>query len=104
MQVLSMSTSKVKTVEKLAIEDIVPGDPVATIWRWSVRNNWTFVPDFTGGEPMIDIRCANEFVTPGNTIQSAKNVLLRGIERFPGGVVRLSEVMKLKTEGEVTLP
>ena len=51
---------------------------------------------------MIDIRCANELVTPGNTIQSAKNVLLRGIERFPGGVVRLSEVMKLKTEGEVT--
>ena len=97
-----MSIAKQNNAESLRIEDIVPGDPVATIWRWSVRNNWTFVPDFTGGEPMIDIRCANALVTPGNTIQSAKNVLLRGIARFPGGVVRLSEVMKLKAEGEVT--
>ena len=96
-----MSTSKVKTVEKLAIEDIVPGDPVATIWRWCVRNEWRFVPDFLGGEPLIDIRCANELVTPGNALQSAKTVLLRGIRRYQGGVVRLSDVMKLKTEEEV---
>lgn len=85
-------------IQPLVSEDVVPGDVATTIWRWCLRNGWTFVPDFQCGEPLIDIRCANEIVTPGNAMSTGKKSLLHGIKRHPGGTVKLSEVVSLERE------
>lgn len=85
-------------IQPLTSEDIVLGEPITTIWRWCLRNGWRFVPDFLGGEPLIDIRCANELVTPGNALSTGRKGLLHGIKRYPGAVVKLSEVVALKRD------
>lgn len=82
----------------ISVEDIVPGDPITTVWRYCSRNGWAFVPDLLGGEPLIAIEAANAIVTPGNQLSSAKAGILSGVKRYPGGLVRLSEVVALKGE------
>jgi hypothetical protein len=74
--------------------DDITNDPIQTIWKCCARNGWTFVPDFTGNEPWIDIRCASAIVRPGVDLKTARNTILAGLPRRHG-LVRLSDVMKL---------
>ncbi|MEO2013903.1 MAG: hypothetical protein ABGZ53_05980 [Fuerstiella sp.] len=71
-----MSSVKTETFTPLQPEDIVPGDPAATIWRWCLRNDWVFHPDFNGNEPKIDTRCAWAIVSPEITFKTAKDGIL----------------------------
>lgn len=80
--------------EPLSEQDIVPGDFAATLWRWSLRNGWPFVPDMGGGEPWVDPRLAWQLAAPHNEYTSCKNGLLRGVPRRKG-LVRLSDVMQV---------
>jgi len=89
--------AKAKWFEPLRIEDIIPGDREATTQRWCLRNKWVFVPDFTGGEPFVDPRCAAAYCSPNSSYKSAQNSLLNGVPRYPGGLVRMSEVMRPKS-------
>jgi hypothetical protein len=91
-----MSTSKAETFEPLGPDDIITGDPISTVWRWCARNGWTFTPDFLGGEPKIDQRCAWALVAPDVAFETARKGVLLGIKRYPGGTVLLSDVTRLK--------
>lgn len=91
-----MSSTKPESFIPLATVDIIPGDITTTIWRWCVKNGWTFTPDFLGGEPKIDTRCAWAIVSPDVAYSTAKNGILSGIKRYPGGTVLLSDVTRLK--------
>ena len=93
-----MSTENDETFVPIAPEDIVPNDPVASVWRWCLRNNWTFVPDFSGGEPWVDTRCAWAMVKPNVSYKTARNSVLKGLERV-NDLVRLSEVMAIQQSG-----
>lgn len=72
--------------------EIIPGDPVTTIWKWCSKNGWAFVFDFLGGEPWVDQRCAWAMIKPDSSFKTAQNQVLAGIERV-NGLVRLSKVM-----------
>ena len=89
------SMSKDESFLPITAEDIEPGDPITTIWRWCCRNDWEFVPDFNGGEPWIDPRCAWVIVNSQVSYQTARNGILRGLRRV-NNLVRLSEAMKLR--------
>ncbi|HIE97169.1 MAG TPA: hypothetical protein EYQ63_09175 [Fuerstia sp.] len=90
-----MSSVKTGTFTPLQPEDIVPGDPAATIWRWSARNGWKYAPDLDGGEPKIDPLCAWQLVKPDVTFKTAQNTMLNGIDHIHG-LVKLSDVMRIK--------
>ncbi len=93
-----MSSLKAETFTPLNADEIVPGDPITTIWRWCVANKWTFIPSFTGGEPLIDIRCAWQIASPDTAFSTAKNGILAGVKRHSGGTVKLSDVVALKED------
>lgn len=93
-----MSNPKAEKTDLLQPEDIVPGDVITTMWRWCLRNRWTFIPDLQGGEPFVDPRCAAAHCSPDITYKSAQNTLLAGVKRYPGGVVRISEVMRNRSD------
>ncbi|MDG1897266.1 MAG: hypothetical protein P8J37_20410 [Fuerstiella sp.] len=93
-----MSSVKTETFTPLQPEDIVPGDLPTTIWRWCLRNDWVFHPDFNGNEPKIDTRCAWAIVSPDITFKTAKDGILKGIKRHPGNAVLLSDVTRLKQD------
>jgi len=84
-------------VNVLKPEDIVPGDPSTTLWRWCVRNGWAFVADIGGGEPYVDTRCAAAYVSPSASYKTAQNTILLGVTRYPGGLVKISEVMQVRS-------
>jgi|GEM_PF-6579245 len=83
-----LSSVKTGTFTPLQPEDIVPGDPAATIWRWSARNGWKYAPDLDGGEPKIDPLCAWQLVKPDVTFKTAQNTMLNGIDHIHGLVRR----------------
>ena len=93
-----MSTANKEKAELLSPDDIIPGDPVTTLWRWCLRNGWTFIADLQGGEPYVDTRCAAAYCSPGSSYKSAQNTILAGVKRYPGGVVRISEVMRIRAD------
>lgn len=91
-----MSSPKEEKIVLLSPDDVIPGDFNTTMWRWCLRNNWSYVPDPLGGEAWVDPRCAAAHCAPHVEYKTAKNALLKGVTRYPGGNVRISEVMRLR--------
>lgn len=82
----------------LEAKDILPSDPVTTLWRLCAANGWSFVPDFFGGEPFVDIECAAHLL--GITKKTLQNDYLDGVPKYGNGVVKLSELMRLRRDSE----
>ncbi len=79
-------------------KDIVPGDAVTTIWRLSVANQWAFVPDFSGGEPFVDIECAAYLL--GIAKKTLQSDYMDGVPQYGNGLVKMSDVMRRKEKSK----
>lgn len=91
-----MSTVQAKKTTVLDQKDIVPGDAITTLWRLCVSNGWAFVPDFSGGEPFIDLKCAAYLL--GVVEKTLQNHYMDGVPEYANGLVRMSELMRRKAE------
>lgn len=84
--------------EPLRPDDVIPGDPSTTLWRFCLRNGWKFVPDINGGESLIDVDCVASLL--GISKKTLQTDYLTGVPRYGNGLVKLSEVMKQRTAND----
>jgi len=91
-------TNTTKIHELMRPEDIVPGDPTTTLWRLCIANKWAFVPDCSGGEPFINVECAAYLL--GVAKKTLQTDYMDGVPKYGNGLVRLSEVMRERTNRE----
>jgi hypothetical protein len=89
-----MSTGITKKTTVLDEKNIVAGDPATTLWRLCATNGWAFVPDFTGGEPFVDLKCAAYLL--GVVEKTLQNHYMDGVPEYANGLVRMSELMRRK--------
>ena len=94
-----MSTLPAKKQTALEEKHILPGDPVTTIWRLCATNGWAFVPDFCGGEPFVDLKCAAYLL--GVVEKTLQNHYMDGVPEYANGLVRMSELMRRKAEPKI---
>lgn len=90
-------SSEIDEVSPVKPEDVVVGDPLTTIWRWCIRNSWTFVPSLDGSEAWVDLRCVWQLVNPSVKFETFRTYSLKDVQRV-NGLVRLSDVMDLRHE------
>jgi hypothetical protein len=89
-----MSTAQQKKNTVLDEKNIIAGDPATTLWRLCATNGWAFVPDFTGGEPFVDLKCAAYLL--GVVEKTLQNHYMDGVPEYANGLVRMSELMRRK--------
>ena len=84
--------------EPLRPDDVIPGDPSTTLWRFCLRNGWRFIPDITGGEPFIDVECIASVL--GIAKKTLQTDYMTGVPKYGNGLVKLSEVMQRRTTND----
>jgi hypothetical protein len=89
-----MSTAQAKKTTVLDEKNIIAGDPATTLWRLCVANKWAFIPDFTGGEPFVDLECVAYLL--GVTKKTLQTDYMENVPKYGNGLVRISEVMRRK--------
>ena len=82
--------------QPLECKDVIPGDPITTLWHLCLRNKWAFVPDMKGGEPFVDLKCAAYLL--GIVEKTLQNDYMNGVPKYANGLVRMSELMRTRTE------
>lgn len=91
-----MSSAIAKKTTVLSEKDVVAGDPSTTLWKLCIANGWAFVPDFAGGEPYVDLECVAHLLHVSK--KTLQNHYMSGVPEYANGLVRMSEIMRRKSE------